>query len=52
MLPAFERDLLHLITFTGSSVEAYGFEQYLAHAEAFGLHGSFTTFRERMLDKE
>ena len=47
-----ERDLLHLITFTGSSVDAYGFEQYLAHAEAFGLHGSFTTFRERMLDKE
>ena len=47
-----ERDLLHLITFSGAGVEEYTFQQYLAHAEAFGLHGAFKDFRERMLDKD
>jgi hypothetical protein len=47
-----ERDLLHLITFSGAGVEEYAFHHYLAHAEAFGLHGAFKDFRERLLDTE
>ena len=47
-----ERDLLHLITFSGAGVEEYTFPHYLAHEEAFGLHGAFKDFRERLLDTE
>tara|TARA_B110000196_G_scaffold285388_1_gene268460 strand:- start:230 stop:412 length:183 start_codon:yes stop_codon:yes gene_type:complete len=47
-----ERDLLHLITFSGAGVEEYAFHHYLAHAEAFGLHGAFKDFRARLLDTE
>ena len=44
--------MLHLVTFTGTDVEDYAFHHYLAHVEAFGLHGAFQEFREKLLDKE